>query len=59
MTWSTDPNRIISAVGCWRYSMVGRVILLSGAVSMAMMYFCSVRTDSYVVNLNHFWCCFD
>ena len=48
----------MGTVGCWRHSMVGRVILLLAAASMVVMYFCSVRTDSYIVNLNHFWCCF-
>ena len=38
--------------------MVGFVGGLSAAAAMVVMYFFSVSTDSYVVNLNHYWCCF-
>ena len=48
----------VGTVGYWRHSVVGRVVLLLAAASMVMMYFVSVSTDSYLVNSNHFWCCF-
>ena len=44
----------VGVVCFWRHSMIGRVVLLSAAASMVMMYFCSVSNDSYAVNLNHF-----
>ena len=37
--------------------VVGLVGVLSAA-AMVEMYFNSVSTDSYVDNLNHYWCCF-
>ena len=48
----------MSGVNCWALSMVGLIGGLLAAAAMVVMYFYSVITDSYVVNLNHYWCCF-
>ena len=48
----------MSGVGRWALSVVGLVGVLSAAAAMVVMYFYSVSTDSYVVNLDHYWCCF-
>ena len=48
----------MGGVGRWVLSVVGLVGVLSVAAAMVVMYFHSVSTDSYVVNLNHYWCCF-
>ena len=38
-------------------SVVGLVGVLSAAAVMMETFFYSVSTDSYVVNLNHYWRC--
>ena len=48
----------MGGVGHWALSVVGLVGVLSAAAVMVEMYFYSVSTDSYVVNLNHYWYCF-
>ena len=44
--------------GRWVLPVVDLVSVLSAASAMVVMCFYSVSTDSYVVNLNHYWCCF-
>ena len=44
--------------GRWALPVVGLVGVLSKAAAMVVMYFYRVSSDSYVVNLNHYWCCF-
>ena len=48
----------MGGVGCGALSVVNLVGVLSAAAAMVEMYFNSVSTDSYVDNLNHYWCCF-
>ena len=48
----------MGGVGCWALSVLDLVGVLLAAAAMAEMYFYSVSTNSYVVNLNHYWCCF-
>ena len=40
------------------FFMVGMVVVLSTAASMVMMFLYGDSNNSYVINLNHFWCCF-
>ena len=48
----------MGGVDRWALLVVGLVGVLSTAAAMVEMSFNSVSNDSYVVNLNHYWCCF-
>ena len=45
---------------CWLLSAFcgWNVVVLSAAASMVVIYLYRASTDSYIVNLNHYWCCF-
>ena len=47
----------MGTAGCWVLSVVGMSVMLSAAASMVLLCLYRASTDSYVVNLNHFWCC--
>ena len=48
----------MGTAGCWVLSVVGMSLVLLAAASKVLVCLYGDSTDSYVVNLNHFWCCF-
>ena len=48
----------MGTAGCWVLSVVRMSMVLLAAVSMVFVCFFRASTDSDIVNLNYFWCCF-